>query len=65
MNVNVSGIIDVISVIVRFIRDLTFTFGNYSFTLWEIILVAGTVDGIAYILGARSKGFKNNDDDGD
>lgn len=65
MNVDVSGIIDVLFVIVRFIRDLSFTFGNYKFTLWEIILVAGTVDGIAFIFGARSKGFKNNDDDGD
>lgn len=65
MNIDISGVIDTLSVLVKFIRNLSFTFGNYNFTLWEVILVLGTTEGISFILGLRSKSFKNNDSDGD
>lgn len=54
--------IDVVSKIVGFTRSMSFTVGNFTFTLWEIILVLGVTDGISFIFGLK---FKSNNYDDD
>lgn len=54
--------IDVVSTIVSFTRSMSFTVGGYTFTLWEIILVLGTTEGISFIFGLRNRNRGNDED---
>lgn len=56
MNIDISDMISLISALVEYIKDISFTFGEYKFSLWAVILALGTVESINFILGLRKKG---------
>lgn len=55
MKVDISGLIDAVSMIVDFMKSLKFTLGSHTVSLWMIIISLGTMDAISFILGMKKK----------
>lgn len=59
MEIDLSGMIDVIDTLVDYMAGIDFTVGSYSFSLLAVVAALGTLEAIEFILGIK----KNNDDD--
>lgn len=57
MEIDISSVIEAISMFVDFIKEIKFTFGGYTFSLWMIVVALGTIESISFILEMR----KNSD----
>lgn len=55
MRIDISSILDAVSAVVDFMKGLSFSLGDYTFSLWAVVVALGTIESITFILGMRRK----------
>lgn len=55
MRIDISSVIEAVSMLVDYMKGISFTFGDYTFSLWAVVVATGTIEAITFILGMRNK----------
>lgn len=60
MRIDISGLYQVISKLVDFLKSTSIVLGNHTVSFWGIVISLGTMESINFIL--NRKNYKNDDE---